>query len=327
MLMCKVLVKYRTEFVKVCAMLDVSIIIVNWNVLQLLAACLESIQRSPNPPSLEIIVVDSASSDESVAMLKQRFPDVITLAQTENIGFTRGNNLGMKSARGRYLFLLNPDTEIIDDALTQMVDYLDMHTQVGILGPHTYNTDRTTQSTRRRFPSLAVGIFESTWLQPFAPKQLLDHFYVNDAPENATLEVDWVQGSALIARREVYEQIGGLDEGYIMFSEELDWCKRAKDANWRVIYYGDAHIIHHGGKSTEQVVARKHIHFQESKLRYFRKHHGATTAHFLRVILLVNYGVQLAIEVAKSTIGHKRDMRRPRIEAYWQVLRSGLKVT
>ncbi len=203
---------------------------------------------------------------------------------------------------------------------------MDSHQDVGIIGPHTLNTDGTTQSTRRRFPTLAVGFVESTWLQAYAPKSILSRYYVDEANDRAVLDVDWVQGSALMARREVYAQIGGLDDGYVMYSEEMDWCKRAKLAGWRVVYFGEAEIIHHGGKSSEQATARKHIYFQESKLRYFRKYHGGLTAQILRVFLLCNYGWQIGLESAKGLLGHKRDMRRERVQTYWQVLRSGLKV-
>src|SRR5262249_29582496 len=142
------------------------------------------------------------------------------------------------------------------------------------IGPRTLNADGTTQSSRRRFPTLGVGFLESTWLQSYAPQGVMRRYYVSDAEDDATVDVDWVQGSALMARREVYDQIGGLDDGYVMYSEELDWCKRAKLAGWRVVYLGSAQIMHYGGKSSEQVTARSHIHFQESKLRYFRKYHG-----------------------------------------------------
>jgi hypothetical protein len=156
---------------------------------------------------------------------------------------------------------------------------------------------------------------------------VLDRYYAHDLADDGTAEVDWVQGSALMMRREVYAQIGGLDEGYVMYSEELDLCRRAKDAGWRVVYLGSAKIMHHGGKSSEQAVARRHIHFQQSKLRYFRKYHGAFIAHGLRVFLLASYGLQLAQEWLKGALGHKRALRRERVRAYWQVLRSGLKVT
>jgi hypothetical protein len=313
--------------------IDVSIIIVSWNVAELLTACLDTILESPvavnepdrDKPIVEIIVLDSASSDATVSILQERYPQVSLLAQSKNIGFTHGNNIGFKAAQGRYFFLLNPDTEIIDDAIPQMVKYLDENPKIGIVGPHTLNTDGSYQSSRRHFPTKSLAFFESTWLQDFAPKAMMDDFYVHNAAEDAVIEVDWMQGSALMVRREVYEQIGGLDEGYVMYSEEMDWQKRAKDAGWQVVFLGTATIIHHGGKSTEQIGAQKHIWFQESKLRYFRKHHGKTFAAILRVFLLMNYLWQIAIEGSKSMIGHKREMRQERLRTYWAVVRSGLK--
>ncbi len=309
-------------------MVDVSIIIVSWNVASLLEACLRSIKASISTSAYtaETIVVDSASTDNTVARLRQNFPDVILLPQTENFGFTRCNNIGLAAAGGRYLFLLNPDTELIRDALPQLLDYLEAHPPVGIIGPHTLNTDGTHQSTRRRFPTLRTAIFESTWLQPLAPRTLLNRYTCADFPDDSIAEVDWVQGSALLARRAVYEQIGGLDEGYIMYSEELDWCRRAKAAGWQVVYHGGARIIHHGGRSSEQATTHKHVYFQTSKLRYFRKYHGRSSAQILRVILLLNYLWQIAVEALKSLLGHKRQMRQERIQTYWQVIRSGLKV-
>jgi GT2 family glycosyltransferase len=316
-------------------LVDLSIIIVSWNVAALLAACLESIDASiaasaDNTPPLtvEVIVVDSASADGTPEMVRQRFPQVQLIALETNLGYTRANNLGLARAQGRHLFLLNPDTLILDDALARLVGFLDAHPEVGMCGPHTLNGDGTTQSTRRRFPTFWIGLFESTWLQPYAPKRLLDsYYYVNGNGVHETLDVDWVQGSALMARREVYEQIGGLDEGFVMFSEELDWCHRARDAGWRVVYVGDAEIIHYGGKSTEQAVAQTHILFQQSKLRYFRKYHGPVVAAFLRTFLQANYLAQILVEGGKWLLGHKRPLRQNRISAYWRVLRSGLKVT
>lgn len=309
-------------------MTDLSIIIVSWNVETMLKACLNSILHTDDKRyTTEVIVVDSASTDGTVEMLQREFPQVQLLVQTENVGFTRCNNIGLQAATGRYMMLLNPDTEVVGNALSQMVNYLEANPAVGIVGPHTLNTDQTNQSTKRRFPTLAVGFMESTWLQALAPKNILSRYYAEDIADTATADVDWVQGSALIARRAVYEQIGRLDEGYVMYSEEMDWCKRAKDAGWRVVYIGDAEIVHHGGKSTEQATARKHIYFQESKLRYFHKYHGAGAAQLLRVFLLLNYGWQLALESGKSLLGHKRAMRRERIATYWQVMRSGLKVS
>jgi len=317
---------------------DVSIVIVSWNVADLLDACLRSVAAGPvqlvgpgqeaDPGdvrlAVEVIVVDSGSADHSLEVLS-RYPWVVALPQAENVGFTRGNNLGLRAARGRYLMLLNPDTEIIDDALPKLAAYLDAHPGVGIVGPHTLNSDGSTQSTRREFPTFVTALFESTWLQRYAPPGVLRRYTLSDRPDDGTYDVGWMQGSALMARREVYEQIGGLDEGYIMYSEEMDWCHRARDAGWRRVYVGAARIVHHGGKSSDQVVARRHIYFQQSKVRYFRKFHGRLAGEALRVYLLALYAWQLGLEWLKGRLGHRPELRRERVAAYREVLRSGLR--
>ncbi|MCZ2098779.1 MAG: glycosyltransferase [Anaerolineae bacterium] len=313
--------------------LDLSIIIVSWNVAPLLAACLDSIAAAPvaraapdgsragdGGPLVEVIVVDSASADGSAEMVRARYSWVHLLAEQQNIGFTRGNNLGLARARGRHLMLLNPDTVVHGDALNRLVEALDARPAVGIVGPRVLNADGTTQSTRRRFPTLATAFFESTWLQGCAPRGVIERFTVADQPDDGVFEVDWVQGCALAARREVYQQIGGLDTGYVMFSEELDWCRRAKDAGWRVLYLGTATITHYGGKSTEQIETQKHIYFQASKIRYFRKFHGRVVALALRLFLVLSYAAQWALEALKGLLGHKRDLRRARVATYRRVV-------
>jgi hypothetical protein len=137
--------------------------------------------------------------------------------------------------------------------------------------------------------------------------------------------VDWVKGAALLARREAIERVGPMDEEFFMYSEELDWCRRFREAGWRVVYLPTAQIVHHEGKSSEQVVAARHIHFQTSKVRYFRKYHGAVAAEGLRLFLLGNYVWQLGLEGAKWLVGSKRPMRTERVAAYWQVLQSRLR--
>ncbi|MCY3797387.1 MAG: glycosyltransferase family 2 protein [Chloroflexi bacterium] len=315
------------------SLLDLSIIIVSWNVGELLDRCLASLHKtrratrpgSQDEFSFEIIVVDSASEDGSAELVRERHSTVVLLPQKENVGFTRGNNIGLAQARGAYLLLLNPDTEVSPDALATMLDYMNRHPRTGILGPHTLNSDDSHQSTRRRFPTLLTGIFESTWLSAWAPAAVERTYRMLDTRDDDILQADWVQGSALLLRREVYDGIGGLDEGFTMYSEELDYCRRAKSAGWGVTYHGGAYITHHGGKSSEQAGALKQIHFQSSKLRYFRKHHGYGHYLILRAILLLQFSWQLCLESVKGALGHKRDLRARRIRIYWQVLRNGLK--
>lgn len=304
---------------------DLSIIIVNWNVCELLRACLQSIVQGRGMLDLEVIVVDSASSDDSVVMVQQEFPWVRLIPCVENVGFPRGNNVGMAAANGRFLYLLNPDTEIVDTALEVMVRYLVQHPDVGAVGSQLLHPDGTVQSSRRRFPTLWVGLFESTWLQPLAPASLLRHYYALDLPDDRPVEVDWVMGASLMVRRDVLTQVGGMDEAYFMYSEELDWCRRIKDSGRRVVYLPTAQVVHYEGKSSEQAVTARHINFNRAKLRYFRKYHGRLSALLLRVVLLGNYGWQVVVELVKGGLGHKRQLRWQRVKAYWAVLRSGLR--
>jgi N-acetylglucosaminyl-diphospho-decaprenol L-rhamnosyltransferase len=322
---------------------DLTIVIVSWNVRDLLRHCLKSILDSgywvfdtpdparglPSLPSdrqLELVVVDNASTDGSPDMVRAEFPQVHLIVNAGNLGFTAACNQGLALSRGRCLLLLNPDTEVIGDALARMVGYMDDHSDVGALGPQLRYADGSLQPSRRRFPTFATALLESTILQQWwADNRVLRLYYMADTPDDAVQLVDWVVGACLLVRRQVYEQVGGLDEGFFMYSEELDWCKRIKDAGWAVAYLPTATILHHEGKSSEQVIPARHIYFQSSKIRYFRKHHGALPAEALRWFLLATYVYQLGQEGAKWLIGHKRPLRAERVRAYCQVLRSGLR--
>jgi len=311
-------------------MVDLTVVIVSWNVCALLRQCLSSIAgslaagSSRSAINAQIVVVDNGSTDGSVEMVLAEFPSVQLIINAENHGFPAANNQGIRVARGRHVLLLNPDTEVVGDALSALVAYADAHPDVGMVGPQLLNADRSVQSSRRRFPTKATAFFESTWLQPYAPRRVLARYEMLDQPDDVVQEVDWLYGAAFLARREAIEQVGPMDEGYFMYSEELDWCRRFHEACWRVAYVPAAQIVHHGGKSSEQVVTARHIHFQTSKVRYFRKYHGRLFASVLRWFLLGTYAWQLGLEGAKWLLGHKRSLRAERIAAYRRVLRSGL---
>ena len=232
---------------------QLSIIVVSWNVRDLLATCLASLPRGP-----QVIVVDNASSDGSADMVAAQFPEVALQANDRNRGFTGGNNDGLRLATGSYVLFLNPDTVVDEDALPLLVEYLDAHPSVGVVGPQLRYGDGTLQSSRRRFPTLVTALFESTplaWHWPPARNPWAMRYRMEDRPAGATQEVDWLVGAALLTRRAVLDQVGGFDEGYFMYSEELDWQRRVKQAGWHVVYLPDAIITHYEGKSSEQAVA------------------------------------------------------------------------
>jgi len=302
---------------------DISIIIVSWNVCERLRACLNSLP--PANPSVEIIVVDAASADGTPEMVRAEFPAVQLIARHDNVGYSRGNNLGLTQARGRYLFILNPDTELNEQTLPVLSAYLDAQPQVGLVGPQLVLADGAVQASRRRFPTLATAAFESTWLAGLAPRSLLDHYYAADLPDDQPAQVDWLVGAALLVRRAVWQQVGGLDEGFFMYSEELDWQRRIKAAGWQIVYLPAAQVHHFEAQSSAQVPAATHIRFNTSKVRYFRKYHGALAGELLRWYLLAQFACQLGLEWLKGVLGHKRELRQARVRAYWAVLRSGLR--
>ncbi len=317
-----------------------TVVIVNWNVRDALRACVQSLERHPaSRHPQRIIVVDNASTDDSVAMLRAEFPAVHLVTSARNLGYGGGNNLGLACAeqldaeagqpalaQARYFLILNPDTEVTPGALDALLDYADAHPDAGIIGPQLRYADGAPQSSRRRFPTLATALFESTWLQPLAPRRLLDRYYMRDRRDDETCDVDWVVGAAMLARREAYLQAGGFDEQtFFMYSEEIDWCRRIKQAGWRVVYHPQAVIVHHEARSSAQVSARRMIYFNTSKVRYFARHHGPLQAGVLRVALLSLFAEQLLLEGAKWLIGHRRPLRAERLAAYRAVLRSGLR--
>ena len=310
---------------------DLSIVIVNWNVRDLLRRCVGSVVEGlssgqPGELSWQLIVVDNSSSDGSVQMLQEEYPRVEIIANQSNLGFTAGNNQGISLSDGRYVLLLNPDTEVVADALWEMLSYMDEHPGVGALGPQLLYPDGAVQSSRRRFPGLDTAFLEGTFFQPWFPYSgILRRYYVLDRADDVTQEVDWLVGACLLMRRQALEEVGTLDERFFMYSEEMDWCYRAKARGWRVVYLPTAGVIHHEGKSSEQVLPVRHVQFQRSKVLFFRKHRRGWRAEALRLYLLATYLWQTILESLKWLVGHKRPLRQQRVAAYWQVLRSGLK--
>lgn len=310
------------------ATLDCSIIIVNWNVCALLRHCLASLPDAAGSRlRYEVIVVDNASDDDSVAMVRAEFPAVRLRANATNRGFSGGNNDGIRAGRGRTLLLLNPDTEMRPGSLAALLATLDAAPDVGLVGPRLLNPDGSVQPSRRRFPTLATALLESTPLQPYLPNHpLLRRYYVADRPDDREQEVDWITGACMLVRREVIAQVGGFDEGYFMYSEELDLCRRIKEAGWRIVYQPAAVVVHHESQSADQDVPARHLRFNRSKIRYFLRWHGRTAAALLRLWLLALYAWQGSLEAAKWLLGHKRPVRAARLRLIAGVLRDGLRL-
>ncbi|MCY3900481.1 MAG: glycosyltransferase family 2 protein [Caldilineaceae bacterium] len=229
------------------------------------------------------------------------------------------------AAKARFIYFLNPDTELLPGSLWALYNGINEDETIGAIGPQLRYTDGALQSSRRRFPGLLTGFFESTWLEQMWPRNPWTRSYhLADWPADARQDVDWLVGAALVVRGEVLAALGGFDPQFFMYSEETDLCRRIRRAGWRVVYDPGAIVIHAEGRSSGQVSARRHILFNRSKVRYIRKWHAPVWAALLRRYLLLEFRLQIIGESFKALLGHKRALRRDRVAAYRDVLKSGL---
>ncbi len=259
--------------------MDLSIIIVNYKEPGFLKQCLKGIRQAQPQLTYEVIVVDNASGDRSLPMVREHFPEVILLPQKKNLGFPVGNNVGVRRSRGRYVLLLNPDIAVFKGVLEQLVAYLDEHPDVGIVAPKLLNPDQSVQTSCYRFPTPMVPILRRTPLGrlPFA-KKILRHYLMLDWDHNDDRLVGWVLGSCMLVRRTAFEQVGLMDERFFMYFEDVDWCRRFWEHGWKVVYRSSTSMVHyHQRMSAEspglngvfQKLTRIHI---QSGLKYFRKY-------------------------------------------------------
>jgi len=259
-------------------------------------------------------------------MLRERFPDVQLIRNDTNPGFSTACNQGMQASDSRLVLFLNPDTEVRPGALAAMAQSMARDKRLAVLGPQLFYPDGTSQSSRRRFPTFATALLESTPLEQWFPENRWARRYrMADVPDDKDQSVDWLVGACLLIRRDALESIGGFDEEFFMYSEEMDLCRRLRSAGWEVSYTSSAQVIHHEGQSSGQIGPDRDIRFNTSKVRYFRKHHGFSVAELIRVCLLGLFTARLIEEAAKWALGHRRDLRAARVRSYSAVLRSGLR--
>ena len=264
-------------------------IIVNYGTADLTVDCLQSLSRErARKTSINVILVDNASPDDSVEVLNQAIAKngwgdwVELIASTQNGGFACGNNVGIRQVLGvpeppEYLLLLNPDTVVQPDAINRLCQFLDKHPQAGIVGANIAGQNGSPLYCAHSFPSPLEQLVESARLG------ILSRWFRTGSLTpgcRTNVECDWVSGASMMVRRQVFEQVGLMDEGFFLYFEEVDFCRRAKSALWQVWYVADAIVVHLVGASTDVNAEgkRRPMYWYESRLRYFRKHHGTLGA-------------------------------------------------
>ena len=270
-------------------MVDVTLSIVNWNTRDELFDCLKSVFGQDGAVSYEVIVVDNASTDCSPGVVESEYPQARLIRNEKNLGFGAAHNQSIKASNGRYVMLVNPDCRMLEpDVLSKMIAYMDAHTDVGVLGPKVLNPDGSLQYSARHFPTMVAAVFRHTIFGKFFPNNrfVRDYLMTNWAHDQAT-DVDWLSGSAMMIRRETFEQIGLLDERFFMYCEDIDWCRRAHGASWRVVYFPMASVSHRIGAASDKNPIPMIKQHHRSMLRYFLKYDSRSPRILLYPIVMV----------------------------------------
>lgn len=271
---------------------DFSVIIVSYNVQYFLELCIDSVIRALKHIPSEIIVVDNNSSDDSCALVTEKFKDVILIANKDNAGFSRANNQGVDIAKGRYIHFLNPDTVVPEDFYSTILKYLDQHEEVGCLGPRLIDGRGVyAPDSKKSFPSFWTSVFKVSGLAKLFPRSTtFNRYYAAQVGERETAEVDILSGCCLIVRRSAMEQAGGsFDESYFMYCEDVDLCHRVRLAGFRNVYFPEVTIIHYKGESTRKLSYRYMKIFYDAHAlfvkKYYPKRLGAAYIASLRFVL------------------------------------------
>ena len=257
---------------------SLSIVIVNWNTADMTCACIASIFSVKAELDCEIIVVDNASSDESVARIKSTFPDIILIENASNLGFGAANNLGFAKATGDYVLALNSDTLVIGNVLQNSIAYLDRHPEVGAMGCRVLNPDRTIQFTCSGYPSILNLLLQVTGLSKLPWPLFLDRYRMHRWNRTDEREVEVISGCYLMVPKSIISEVGGFDEDFFFFGEETDWCRRIGKTGKKLMFAPVGEIIHYGGGSVKRLDFRRDLMLSSAIVKLHQKNGGLISA-------------------------------------------------
>lgn len=275
-------------------MIDVSIIIVAWNVRELLHNCIKSVYEQTKGISFEVIYVDNASEDRSVKMVKNEFPEVKVIENEANKGFIIANNQGIEIAQGRYVLLLNSDTVILDNAVVKTVRFADAHPEAAVVGCKVLSPDGTLQRHCFMYPSILNMVLSATYLYKIFPKS---RFFGRERMTwwdyNYAREVETISGCFSLVRKEAIKQVGLMDDVYFVYGDDIDWCYRFKKSGWKIMFAPDAEIIHCNGQSTKLKPSKFMLQLYGSRLIFMKKYGNRLT--FLLACILTAWSLFLRV--------------------------------
>jgi N-acetylglucosaminyl-diphospho-decaprenol L-rhamnosyltransferase len=266
--------------------MKLSIIIVNFNSGRVTQGCLAALLDHRLPEQTEIIVVDNGSRDDSVLFLKSDFPEINVIDNKRNLGYAAGVNIGLAKAKGEFILILNPDIIALPDAVVKLVSFMDKNTDVGMAGAMLMSPNGQLQTSCFRYYTPLTIFYRRTWLgKTRLGRRALSNFLMNDYDHRNVRDVEWLMGSCLIVRSRAARQVGGMDERFFMYFEDVDWCRRMWEFGWRVTYVPQAVFSHFYQQSSRKQSlfgiitnrsTRDHI---RSAARYFNKYKGKPRLH------------------------------------------------
>jgi N-acetylglucosaminyl-diphospho-decaprenol L-rhamnosyltransferase len=278
--------------------MDLSLVVVHYKSLGPLLSCLEALEADGAAFTAETVVVDNDSRDGAEAVLGARFPTARLLTNRDNVGYARAVNQGIHATTGEFIVVMNPDCEVRPLALRAMREHLRAHPQAALVGPRILNTDGSLEYSARSFPDHLTFLFNrySLLTRLFPHNPFSRRYLLTDWDHASARDVDWVSGACMMVRREAIERVGGMDEQFFMFNEDVDWCRRMKLGGWTVAYVPDAVVVHHIGASKRKVAARVIYARHRGMIHYFHKHHPANPVlSFLAdTLILARAGVMMA---------------------------------
>lgn len=267
--------------------MDLSILIINWNTCDMLRDCLRSVfDGAPMGRNFEVIVVDNASEDGSQDMVRREFPQVTMIMNDTNRGFAAANNQAMAIASGENILLLNSDTLVHGDVLSKSVEYMDAHWNVGAMGCRVLNSDGSLQHSTSQFPSFQNLMFQTLGLDRVTAVSAFRKYRMLDWDRQSERYVQTISGCFLMVRKQCVDAVGMLDEDFFFFGEETDWCRRIRQAGWRIAFTPVGHITHFGGGSSRTLSHKRDLMLSEATVRLHRKHSGLFTALCVYLLLL-----------------------------------------
>jgi GT2 family glycosyltransferase len=275
-----------------------SVIVVSWNAKAFLLDCLKSIESQSFDGSLEIIVVDNASSDGSPQAVRENFPAVTLICNEHNYGFARANNIGIRASSGEYLFLINSDVIVRENCFEKTIRFMQARPEVGLLGPKIVGANGSVQRSCMGYPSLWNSLTRALALDSLFPKsKLFGGHLLTFWAHDEVRAVDVINGCFWLLRRRAMDEVGLLDERFLIYGEDIDWCRRFNQHGWQVVFFPDAEAIHYGGGSSANAPVRFYLEMQRANYQYFAKHHPGPASQAFLLITLLHHLIRVLGEV------------------------------